>query len=65
MANVKNSNDTMVDFEVAVNLMDDEIREAIHAEGIEDEQEFFEAYAKAHQDKFGEEWEMDKENPVY
>ena len=41
-----------VDFEAAVQLMDDEIRERLHDEGIEDNQEFFERYAEAHAEKF-------------
>lgn len=59
-----------VDFEVAVMYMDDEIREEIHKE-IHNElapctdQEFFDEYAKRHEEKFDEEWEMAKENPCY
>ena len=46
--------------------MDDDIREELTAELAPcTEQEFFTAYAKAHAEKFGEEWELDKENPVY
>lgn len=29
------------------------------------DQDFFEAYEKAHQEKFGEVWELSKANPVY
>lgn len=50
-------NNTQVDFEAAVNLMDDEIREALHAELAPcTEQEFFDAYCKAHEGKYGEEF---------
>lgn len=50
-------NNTQVDFEAAVNLMDDEIREALHAELAPcTEQEFFAAYCKAHEEKYGEEF---------
>lgn len=42
-----------VDFDAAVNLMDDEIREAVHAEAIEDEQAFFDRYAALHAAKYG------------
>ncbi len=50
-------NNTQVDFEAAVNLMDDEIREAIHAELAPcTEQEFFDAYCEAHEEKYGEEF---------
>lgn len=48
-------NNTQVDFEAAVNLMDDEIREALHAELAPcTEQESFDAYCKAHEEKYGE-----------
>lgn len=50
-------NNNQVDFEAAVNLMDDEIREALHAELAPcTEQEFFDAYCKAHEEKYGEEF---------
>lgn len=50
-------NNTQVDFEAAVNLMDDEIREALHAELAPcTEQEFFDAYCKAHEEKYGDEF---------
>ena len=48
-------NNTQVDFEGAVNLMDDEIREALHAELAPcTDQEFFDAYCNAHEEKYGE-----------
>lgn len=62
---VTNINGVEVNFEAAVELMDEEIREQLHIEGYETEQEFFTAYEKAHAEKFGEEWELSKENPVY
>lgn len=49
-----------------VNFMDDEIREKLHDELAPcSEQEFFDAYAKAHQEKYGETWELAKPNPVW
>lgn len=55
-----------IDFEVAVNLMDDEIREQLHDEFAPcTEQHFFDEYCKAHEEKYGEEWELAKENPCY
>ena len=66
MAKVKNSSGTMIDFEVAVNLMDDEVRESLNEKLAPcTDQEFFTAYEKAHEEKFGEEWELSKANPVY
>lgn len=55
-----------IDFEAAVNLMDDEIRETLANDGNErTEQEFFSAYKKAHEAKYGEQWELSKANPVW
>lgn len=62
---VTNAAGTEINFDAAVNLMDDEIREQLHAEGYETEQEFFTAYEKAHEAKYGEPWELSKANPVY
>ena len=64
---VTNSYGVKIDFNAAVNLMDDDIREAIHAIGTHDDdlQGFFDAYCAAHAAEFGELWELDKRNPVY
>lgn len=43
-------------FDAAVNLMDDELREKLHAEGIEDAQVFLDAYCKLHAEKYGEQF---------
>lgn len=61
---VINMNGTEIDFEVAVAMMDDEIRESICGT-VDTEQEFFAEYEKAHAEKYGEEWELSKENPCY
>ena len=46
--------------------MDDELREDIHRELAPcADQEFFNEYAKRHAEKFGEIWELAKENPCY
>jgi hypothetical protein len=66
MSTVNNTNGKAIDFEAAVNLMDDEIRETLANDGNErTEQEFFWAYEKAHEAKYGEEWELSKANPVW
>ena len=50
-------NNTQVDFEAAVNLMDDEIREALHQSMAPcTEQAFFDAYCEAHEEKYGEDF---------
>ena len=57
---------TKIDYEAAVMLMDDEIRESLHFKLAPcTEQEFFTAYEKAHAEKYGEQWELSKENPCY
>lgn len=64
---ITNRYGVIIDFDTAANLMDDDTREAIHATGNydDDPQGFFDAYAAAHLDKFGQSWELDKPNPVY
>ena len=64
---ITNRYNVNIDFDTAVNLMDDDTREAIHATGNydDDPQGFSEAYAAAHLDKFEQPWELDKPNPVY
>ena len=63
---VININGTEINYESAVELMDDEICESLNFELAPcTEQEFFTAYEKAHEEKYGEEWELSKENPCY
>ena len=63
---VINMNGTEINYEAAVELMDDEIREELNLELAPcTEQDFFTAYEKAHAEKYGEEWELSKENPCY
>ena len=66
MAKVISTNGYEMDFESAVMHMDDDIREELHREMAPcTEQEFFTAYEKAHAEKYGEEWELSKENPTW
>lgn len=63
---VKNMNGITLDYDQAANLMDDDIRETLHTMMAPcSEQEFFSAYEKAHQKKYGKEWELSKENPTW
>ena len=56
---VINQNGAEIDFEGAVSLMDDEIREDLNRELAPcSEQEFFSAYEKAHAEKYGEEFQV-------
>lgn len=55
-----------IDSSVALSLMDDDIREElIYKLTPCNMQELFDAYCKAHKEKFGEQWELAKSNPVY
>lgn len=66
MITVKNEWNEEIIFEAVVSIMDDEIREAIHDRLAPcTEQEFFDAYCKAHEAKYGEEFECAKENACY
>lgn len=66
MSKVANEFGVEIDYNMAENLMDDELREQIAFEAsCETEQEFFDEYAKRHKEKFDEEWELAKKNPVY
>lgn len=63
---VINKNGKQINYDAAVQLMDDKIREELYAELAPcTEQEFFSAYEAAHAEKFGEEWELSKENPCW
>lgn len=55
MTKVIDRNGKEIDFDAAVQLMDEDLREKVHGEfSGETEQEFIEAYAEAHIEKFGE-----------
>lgn len=57
MSAIINAAGNEVDFAAAVELMDDAVRESVHAEVAPcTDQEFFDAYCAAHLDEFGEEF---------
>ena len=58
MKTIKDYNGNKIDVGAAVMLMDDEIREQLHAKGIEGEQEFYDAYCEKHYEKYNEEFEI-------
>lgn len=63
---VQNRWGVVVPYNVAETLMDEEIMEELNEELAPcSNQKFFDAYAAAHELKFGETWELDKPNPVY
>lgn len=52
-------NGSEIDFEAAVNMMDDEIREELHAELAPcGNQEFLDAYVERHAHKYGEDFQV-------
>lgn len=62
---VKNYWGAEFNWEAAANLMDAEICEEIYNKYDLTEQEFFDRYCTAHEAKYGEEFELAKENPVW
>lgn len=63
---VINENGVEINYETAVELMEDDLREELVAElGPCTEQEFFRAYEILYAEEYGELWELSKENPVY
>lgn len=60
---VVNEYGVKVNYAEAVNLMDDDIRESLCGD-YDKEQEFFDAYCKVHEQKYGEPFEFAKPNPV-
>lgn len=66
MTTVKNEYGVSIDYDAAVALMDDELCEALNMEIAPcTEQEFFDAYCKAHEEKYGEAFEPAKANPQW
>ena len=63
---VINTHYQVIPVNVAIQLMDDDLREKLHR-GLAPctEQDFFDAYCGAHQARFNEVWELDKPNPCY
>lgn len=63
---VVNEYGVTIDYEIAENLMDSDLREKIAYDlQLTSDQEFFNIYCKEHEKVFGEEWELSKANPCY
>lgn len=63
---VVNEYGKVIDFDAAVMFMDDELREYLHMELAPcSDQEFFDAYGKAYEDKFGIPFVLCESNPVW
>ena len=55
-----------IDWDAAGVLMDDDIREEVHAELAPcTPQAFFDRYCQLHEERYGEPWELAKPNPCY
>jgi hypothetical protein len=60
--NVKNKYGKEVNFDKALELMDEDLREKVAYElSLSSDQEFFNKYAEAHKKKFGDTWGPDQE----
>lgn len=60
MNKIVNLNGQEISYAAAEALMDDDIREELHRELAPcSEEEFLEAYCKAHKEKYGEEFRVD------
>lgn len=63
---VTNEFDEIIYYDVAVSLMDDDIRESVAYDLAPcSAQEFFDEYCKRHEAKYNEPWELAKQNPTY
>lgn len=57
---VRNADGRKINYDAAVNLMDDDLREEIHAEIAPcSNQKFFDTYVERHREKFGESFCVD------
>jgi len=66
MTTIINSYGYAVNFAAAVELMDDDIREAINNETIiDDEQQYFNEYCRRHAAEYGEPFALDIPSPQY
>lgn len=63
---IKNEYGILIDFDIAVSLMDDDIRERVHYELAPcTDQEFFDRYCRYHIEKFGDDFQPAQRNPVF
>lgn len=65
MADITNQYGYVMDFEAAVNLMDDDLVEMLGNQDWDSEQDYFAAYCAAHRAKHGEAFVLDDPNPVW
>ena len=56
---VENNHGVKIDMDVAMSLMDDDLREHVAYQlSLSSDQEFFDVYAEEHKKRFGEEWDF-------
>ena len=65
MSTITNAAGKEIDFSAACALMDKEISDTLDDADIETDQAFFDAYCDKHREKFGDEFEPNKPNPVW
>lgn len=66
MATVENYYGVEIDFDLAVEHMDKELCEELHNKLAPcSEQEFFDAYVAAHEERFDEQWVGDMQSPAW
>lgn len=66
MSKVVNLSGTIIDYEGALQMMDDDLRDYLHMDLFPcSNQEFFTAYEIVHKEKFGEDFELSKVSPVW
>jgi len=65
MTIVINKYDVEIDLNAAVELMSKTIRTKLDGMTFENDQDFFDAYCVLHEEKYGDEPEFGKENPVW
>ena len=63
---VKNEHGIEFKMDAVLNMMDLELNQELHGQyNFDNDQELFDTYAKAYEEKFGEEWELAKPNPIW
>ena len=66
MKHTLTTHENEINYDAAGYLMDDDLREELHSLLSPcTDQEFFNAYSKAHEQKFGATWILDTPNPIW
>lgn len=62
MSTVKNQYGREIDLDAAATIMDIELTNSHDLDAADNDQEWFEIYCRVHEEKYGEEFELNKEN---